>query len=374
MSSFKERLIARLLPDHIAARQRKTTTYELPDVNPRGPRKIVLPHSAPLELFHNVFSLCSAKVRLCLAETGIAYRSIHVNLIETGEYETLSPWFLSMNPAATVPVLLHKGRPIYDSAEQIQYIDKYLTGPSNSLIPPGHADEVREWVNFTSVDCVHDFNELDTHQRMGCCVPGCTLPMFAALLRETRLSNIAWGIGKHPVKIRPPIMCLLKLIGPYLIIILPKMRRVVQDARDAMRVQLQGIDELLSDGRPYLVGDTFTLADVSLMVVFERLDVGGFADTLYSDLNHVVRYWDRMKQRPSYGTAIKEQELPRVVRATAQVEKWKRDRPWWAAYLFTPKEGGGERSPLLAGRCCPPNGQRTASPLGRGNRSPRRRA
>ena len=184
-------------------------------------------------------------------------------------------------PAATVPVLLHKGRPIYDSAEQIQYIDKYLTGPSNSLIPPGHADEVREWVNFTSVDCVHDFNELDTHQRMGCCVPGCTLPMFAALLRETRLSNIAWGIGKHPVKIRPPIMCLLKLIGPYLIIILPKMRRVVQDARDAMRVHLQGIDELLSDGRPYLVGDTFTLADVSLMVVFERLDVGGFADTLF---------------------------------------------------------------------------------------------
>ena len=223
-------------------------------------------------------------------------------------------------------MLLHKGRPIYDSAEQIQYIDKYLTGPSNSLIPPAHADEVREWVNFTSVDCVHDFNELDTHQRMGCCVPGCTLPMFAALLRETRLSNIAWGIGKHPVKIRPPIMCLLKLIGPYLIIILPKMRRVVQDARDAMRVHLQGIDDLLSDGRPYLVGDTFTLADVSLMVVFERLDVGGFADTLYSDLNHVVRYWDRMKQRPSYGTAIKEQELPRVVRATAQVEKWKRDR------------------------------------------------
>ena len=37
-------------------------------------------------LYHNCFSLCSRKVRLCLEELEIEYDQEHIDLIETGKY------------------------------------------------------------------------------------------------------------------------------------------------------------------------------------------------------------------------------------------------------------------------------------------------
>ena len=65
-------------------------------------------------LYHNCFSLCSRKVRLCLEELEIEYDQEHIDLIETGKYQVASKNFLKINPGATVPVLLHKGYPIYE--------------------------------------------------------------------------------------------------------------------------------------------------------------------------------------------------------------------------------------------------------------------
>ena len=64
--------------------------------------------SAEWTLYHNDFSLCSRKVRICLHEVGFKYDSKHIDLIETGKYEVASKSFLKINPGATVPVLLNK--------------------------------------------------------------------------------------------------------------------------------------------------------------------------------------------------------------------------------------------------------------------------
>ena len=47
-----------------------------------------------------------------LAEYGVPYDSIVIDLIETGRYQNISREFLKVNPAATVPVLLHNGHDI----------------------------------------------------------------------------------------------------------------------------------------------------------------------------------------------------------------------------------------------------------------------
>ena len=73
-------------------------------------------------LYHNCFSLCSRKVRLCLEELEIEYYQQYIDLIETGKYQVASKNFLKINPGATVPVLLHEGYPIYESHEQIYYL------------------------------------------------------------------------------------------------------------------------------------------------------------------------------------------------------------------------------------------------------------
>ena len=45
--------------------------------------------------------------------------------METKDCENLTKEFLKINPLATVPVLLHFGMPIYESHEQITYLENY---------------------------------------------------------------------------------------------------------------------------------------------------------------------------------------------------------------------------------------------------------
>jgi len=78
---------------------------------------IDLPHEAEFELYHNALSLCSMKTRACMAELRVPYRGHAIDLIETGRYQTLSRAYLAVNPAGTVPVLVHRGHPVFESHE-----------------------------------------------------------------------------------------------------------------------------------------------------------------------------------------------------------------------------------------------------------------
>ena len=55
-----------------------------------------------IELWHATHSTCSQKVRLCLAEKGLPWKSHFVDL---RRFQHLQPGFLALNPAAMVPVL-----------------------------------------------------------------------------------------------------------------------------------------------------------------------------------------------------------------------------------------------------------------------------
>ena len=295
-----------------------------------------VPYTEAVELYHNAFSLCSAKVRICLAEKGIAFKSHHIHLIESGWYQNCSPEFKQINPEATVPVLVHNGHPVYESHDQIEYIDRILS-PHTKSLTPAHAiakEEVERWVDFTSVVCPLHFGEGDVSARMGCCAPGLSLVLFAAMIRDVPYTQILWGVRHHPIRMRPVMFTLLKLFGPWLIVVSPKLRVMCTVAREQIRRHLRTMEALLHDGRRFLTGDAFTLADVGMMPILERLDAGGFHG-LYTDLPHVVAYWARLRERPAYRAAIADVELPIVRRARAQVEAWKRERPYWASCVFS---------------------------------------
>ena len=55
-------------------------------------------------------------------EAEVEFKSIHVMLPPSGSYDTKTAAFLAINPAGTVPVLVHNGHPIYESHEQVKYI------------------------------------------------------------------------------------------------------------------------------------------------------------------------------------------------------------------------------------------------------------
>jgi glutathione S-transferase len=267
---------------------------------------VTLAHEEEFELYHNALSLCSMKTRVCMAELGVRYKSHAIDLIETGSYETLSRRFLAVNPAGTVPVLVHRGHPVYESHEQIRYAAAHAPAGAPSLVP---VDSERKaamdrWIDRSSLT---DDPIRHPEKSIGNAIPRLTLQIFAAMIEKIPYRNIVEGLLFHWDRKRPILFLTLKARGlegmPALRPLMELMavgRRHVHAHLDALEQQLAG------SGGPWILGDAFTLADVSWLVIFERLR--------QVDNEHVflgagrrpacAAYWERLKARPSYTAAI----------------------------------------------------------------------
>lgn len=292
-------------------------------------KDVSFPHSQEFELYHNSFSLCSAQVRLCLAEKGIRYVGHHVDLIMTGRYQNCTPEFLEVNPGATVPVLVHDGHPVYESTRQVEYIDA-VYGDEVRLMPPSLSEEVADWVDRNSLNGLDLLdakgNAASMASRIGNCVLGLTLPLFASMVGEIPVSEISYGLLQHPDRRRPALFLAMRASGPRALR-LPPVRRIVRDSRDAARLHLVELDDTLSDGRKWLLGDTFTLADVGLVPILRRAELGGW-EFLWNDLPHVTTWWERAKSRPSYRSAVLDVEPDLVREGARRLRKWREEKPW----------------------------------------------
>lgn len=115
--------------------------------------EIALPHTEEYELYHNGLSLCSKKVRVCLRELGIPFAEHHIDLVETGSYEVLSRHFLKVNPAGLLPVLVHKGHPVYESHDIITYCAQQAPHDAPALVPQdaGARELMKTWMDRASL-------------------------------------------------------------------------------------------------------------------------------------------------------------------------------------------------------------------------------
>lgn len=280
---------------------------------------VVFPHDAEFELYHNALSLCSMKTRLCLAELQIPYVSHHVDLIETGCYENIRPRLLRVNPGGTVPVLLHEGHPVYESHEQIRYAARFAPDDAPALVPddPVLREEMETWIDRSSLtgDPIEN-----SDKSAGNAVPGLTVPLFCTMIEKIPYWRIGEGLLFHFDKFRPFLFCVLKLRGirrlPKLV---PAARAIGRSRRD-MAGHLDALEERLSkSGGPWILGDTYSLADVSWCVIFERLRqvdmervfTGPRADGQVLR-PFVTAYWERLRARPAYREAILDMSHPLI--------------------------------------------------------------
>ena len=90
-----------------------------------------------IELYHNWNSTCSLKVRIALAEKGLAWQGHHLDL---KALQQLEPAFLELNPAGMVPVLVHDGAVINESMVINEYLDDaFPEVPLRPADPPSRA-------------------------------------------------------------------------------------------------------------------------------------------------------------------------------------------------------------------------------------------
>lgn len=288
------------------------------------------------ELWHNAFSLCSKKVRMCMAELDLPYVSHHIDLIETGSYETLSRRFLAVNPAALVPVLVHDGHPVYESHEILRYAA--LHSPrGDALVAPDEAGKavMDEWIRRSSL--YGDDPVAHAAESAGCCVPGLTIPLFTAMIVDIPTSRILEGLLFHRLKQRPVFFLLLKAAGLGRLAGIAPLVRVVDQCRRHMASHLDALEQhLATAGTPWIAGARFTLADVSWAVILDRLREGDWRDLLEDPRRPLVAsWWQRVQQRPAYAAAMQgTMEHPLVREATRRIAAAKAADPRFARVLY----------------------------------------
>lgn len=292
---------------------------------------VTLPHVAEWELYHNSFSLCSKKLRVCLAELEIPYESHPIELIETGRYENVGREYLKVNPAGLVPVLVHEGHPIYESHDEIVYAAAHV-GERGRALMPGEDDPrtralVEHWVDCASLTG----NPIEgTGERAGHCIPGLTLPIFATMVRWTPTREIVRGLLTHPNRERPLVFLTLKLVGIHGLPRLAPAMRLLRRSRRDMEAHLDALGAHLErEGGPWIAGPRFTLADVSWVVILDRLAEVDWDGYFWGGGRRpaVAAYWERLRARPSYATAIEQARCERTRRGMAGVARAKAEDP-----------------------------------------------
>jgi glutathione S-transferase len=304
---------------------------------------VSLPHQQEFELYHNALSLCSMKTRVCLAELQIPYASHPIDLIETGCYENLRPVLLDVNPAGTVPVLIHRGHPVYESHEQIRYAAAHAPPGAPRLVPEDPAQRARmeAWVDRSSLTA-DPLAHGDVSA--GNAVPALTVPLFATMIERIPAWKILEGLLFHFDKQRPAIFLLLKLRGIEKLGGIAPAARVIARGRRQLAGHLDALEAQLEDsGGPWILGDSFTLADVGWLVVFERFRQ---ADCLHVFTGGPLRprcsaYWEALQKRQSYREAILEHSHPLIDYGTARLRAAKAADPALREALEGPRSSAG---------------------------------
>jgi glutathione S-transferase len=86
-----------------------------------------------LTLYHGWRSSASRRVRLCLAEKGLAFES---RIIDLASMEHHSPTFLKLNPNGVIPLLiLDDGRSLYQSGTICEWLDESYSLADIGAVP-----------------------------------------------------------------------------------------------------------------------------------------------------------------------------------------------------------------------------------------------
>lgn len=229
-------------------------------------------------LYHIPPSFYSQVARLALAEKGVGYTSRFVAM------DMYAPGYMRLNPAGTVPMIVHHGHPVPGSIAR--YVDANFEGP-----PLISADE---------------------EARAG-------MERWIKKFVDISVRELSYGTGKA-VKFGP-------LINRFRVRVLkrhqrenPDMAEVyrakqkdiegfssnsvdaahVEKIRGQVRECFDGMEALLSE-RPWLCGERYTLADVVWTVMAARLKMIKF-DQL-PGRPAVAAWYQRAKARPSFQTA-----------------------------------------------------------------------
>lgn len=243
-----------------------------------------------IHLLHFQGSSCSQKVRIFLAEKGIAWESHPIDLLR--QVHT-TPWFLGINPRGVVPVLVHDGVVHVESNDIMEYLDE-LPSPIPSFFPQNMSERTRVRESLALEDSLHmDLRTIT----MGFLVPYVLARKSSKVLDAYEKSGapdakrdkeIAWWRAFAQDGVRPD---------------------QAQAAVHAFAAAFETLEQWLR-ANTWLIGQRISVLEVAWFISLHRLVCAGYPIKRHPRLK---THYESLLKRPSFAQEIRAPGLPGVI-------------------------------------------------------------
>ena len=228
-----------------------------------------------IHLYHGDISNCSMRVRMTLSEKGLPWTSHHLDLKLK---ENVSDAYFAINPNGLVPTLIDNGVVHIESNDIIDYLDE--TYPEPALRPDGDEDGMLEWLRLAA--SIH--------------VPA-VKPYVYATKMQKKLKKTAEEQEKYDALQKNQELKTFHArhaggseLG----------EADIASARETLEACFDRLEDALN-GRRWIMGDRFTLADISWIPVHFVLVGCGYPFGKYPN---VARWAAAHRDRESYREGI----------------------------------------------------------------------
>jgi len=222
-------------------------------------------------------SVCCQKVRITMLEKQLTWEPVEVNVFRNEQY---SSEYLNINPKGVVPALVHDGKAITESTLICEYLDDVYPHPSLIPADPFLRASMRQWSKLVDEGLFEGITEIS----------------FSAMFRQ-RLKNLSAeernvrfrNVGDPRRRDRFVSTYELGTGSPY-----------VLHGVAAYYKTFKLLDNALAERSPWILGESVSLADISLMPYVARLEFLGLLDVFTVDRPAVREWWKIAREWPSY--------------------------------------------------------------------------
>lgn len=229
-----------------------------------------------LQLYHAAASTCSQRVRQALHEKDLEWVDRHLRLDQN---EHLTPEYLALNPNGLVPTLVHDGYAIPDSSVILEYLEDAF--PARPLRPADNLQRarMRAWIRY--------IDEVPT--------AAARYPSFQLIFGK-RLMQLSKAERAKVAASRPIRAGFYSQFGAngFADDVMDLAMRQLEQAFDRMQNTLSSV--------PWLLGESFSIVDISLLPTVVRMDDLRLSH-FYESRSNVADWYERIQQRPSFAAA-----------------------------------------------------------------------
>ncbi len=229
-----------------------------------------------LHLYHSAISNCSMRARIVLEEKSLPWVSHHLDLLKG---ETHTPEYFGINPNGVVPTLVHDGVVIIESDDIIEYLDEKFPNPP---LRGSDAETNR---------AIHDWVKMAT----GIHVKAVKTFIYANKMRS-RLGMSAEALEDYRKRQKNPELLEFHQKssgGGFSTAEVAQAARILSGCFDLIEPALER--------HPYMMGDSFTLADVAWIPLHFTLIGANFSFDPYPQIS---KWAERIASRPSFQAGV----------------------------------------------------------------------